>query len=392
MEYSGVSEYTGIVEPVGESSYEVAGSQSAEPVANDWSHATDEHTADNAVTPYEPAASADWASNDAEVAPTDEYAVPTYGGFDAESTGDEATGYPQYDAGASFEQPYESDENADGESMSSAPLAPANDVSALRAQLAELFGIQSGQQQEEASGYEESSYGSEEQFTGEEGFQGAEIPDQFAEPVADEMNYEQSFEPTADASGSFESADEQEQESQSDEEIMSAYLSRLLMKSPQAEAPAPTPIPTTPAPVIEELAESSAEPKTEDATRNPRRLNAEEKETLRANMDSFREIANQQARAAVAKHKSNELKNGLQTTSVVAALVTVVGIVLITAEFWTAESFRVHGIVALGISAVIWAITLMSSMKIHRLRSIERAASEMTEAFGGAETAEKLAE
>ncbi len=112
---------------------------------------------------------------------------------------------------------------------------------------------------------------------------------------------------------------------------MSSYLARLLKKTPE-QAPAPVVAPVVEEPVSDHEEETQA---SDERPRPARRLNAEEKELLRANLDSFRNLANQQARAAVANHKSNEMKSDLQITSVIAALCAVIGVVLVSAELWS---------------------------------------------------------
>ncbi len=242
--------------------------------------------------------------------------------------------------------------------------AGGGDVLSLRAQLAELFGIQATEPSDEPS--------SEPHEPATDG-----------ESPATELLEEQpgefgASEPTTDDAALY-AADDEPESTESDADIMSAYLARLLKKSPDEVGTLHS------APVQAEPDRMAGDDQNVEPAPEPqkpaRRLNAEEKETLRANLDSFRELANQQARAAVAKHKSNELKNGMQMTSVVAVLVTVVGVILVTAEFWSSQSYRIYGLACLAVAGAMGVYTLINGMRIRRLKTIERAAAELTEAL-----------
>jgi hypothetical protein len=289
---------------------------------------------------------------------------------------------PISQASESFDAEESSDADAT-ETMHSSSAAGGGDVMSLRAQLAELFGIQPSEPQHDFDQIVESG--------------DAEIrsenelpPDNFDAEIPSEP----ACEPVHAATRSF-AHDHGGTEGQSDEEIMQAYLAKLLKKTPEqlSETPSSTPLPVVAVVATPETTEPSeaASAESEDQTAEPhrlaRRLNAEEKEVLRANLDSFRELANQQARAAVAKHKSKELQSGMQTTSVVTVLAAVAGAILLTAEFWTSQSYRVYGIICLALAAGVGTYTLINGLRIRRLKAVQRAAVEMTEAFGDDEPA-----
>jgi hypothetical protein len=288
----------------------------------------------------------------------------------------------EYSTEASFDDPNTGDEPASFAKAS----AVGGDVISLRAQLAELFGLQPTPEHEETQEYADPSQEADAGFDSSTGFEspgfdstGFDETEQAAE--GDSFDGEQA---TAEYSDDADPAPSDfEERDQSDEDIMSAYLARLLKKSPEEENFAPKPM-KAPEPVAEAVSEP-AEPNHDQEVRPSRRLNAEEKETLRANLDSFRELANQHSRAAVAKHKSNELKSGMQTTSVVAVLVTLVGLILLSAEFWSSQSYRLLGLLCLAVSSGLGIYTLINGVRIGRLKAIERAAAELTEAFGADE-------
>lgn len=256
--------------------------------------------------------------------------------------------------------------------------AGGGDVLSLRAQLAELFGIQSTDPPEQPAPNSFEA-GAEDSFATDESMQ--------HDPAASfESNDQISDDQFTDGGTEEPSEVESAVGERSDEDVMSAYLARILKKSPddsftQSVPSQPEPVSDEPEPADEGI--EAQEPEQQKPTR---RLNAEEKVTLRANLDSFRELANQQARAAVANHKSNELKSGMQLTSVITVLVMVVGLILITAEFWSSQSYRVYGLLCLAVAAAVGVYTLINGIRIRRLKSIARATAELTEALGDDET------
>ncbi|QDT55025.1 hypothetical protein Pan44_30660 [Caulifigura coniformis] len=267
-----------------------------------------------------------------------------------------------------------------------APQSGAGDVLSLRAQLAEMFGLQPTVDHEENRAFDDSTPQSQYGVDSEQSFESSEFGSSGFEESASEE--EAAGETGGFTAGGFSSPGEEEHDAtgeQTDEDIMSAYLARLLKKTPEPEEHRPKPV-LAAEPVItpSEADESAQEPE----IRQARRLNAEEKETLRANLDSFRELANQQARAAVAKHKSNELKSGMQLTSVVAVLVAVVGAILLSAEFWSSQSYRVYGILCTVVAAGLGVYTLVNGVRIRRLKSIARSTAEMAEALADDEEGE----
>jgi hypothetical protein len=297
-------------------------------------------------------------------------------GFDANQ---EYSEQPEYAEETSFE------EAADPSEPARPAPAVGGDVSSLRAQLAELFGLQPTPDDEQAQDFADAGQEADNGFESS-GLEANSFSEADPSAEAEAFDGEQ---PTSEYDeAAEETASDEEEGGKSDEDIMSAYLARLLKKSPEDQEPALKPV-KAPEP-MPEAPSQPPQPVSEQEGRATRRLNAEEKETLRANMDSFREIANQQARAAVAKHKSNELKSGMQTTSVVAVLLALVGFILLSAEFWSGQSYLIYGVLCLVVSGGLGVYTLVNGIKIRRLKAIEKAAEVLTEGPGS--VGEKAAE
>lgn len=282
-----------------------------------------------------------------------------------------------------------------------------DDVMKLRAELAELFGIQPGgssgdgsELAAEATEFDESTgaapttdeYGEPIACDSPEGYVpgqsdiGVEAPeegiaqDSLEQAAVPAENVETSFDADPSTSGETNGAEE------SHEEIMSAYLDRILGRNRDSNEAAVRP-------KVHHVHEQqpAAETHHDEAEANspkqPRRLNDEEKVALRANLDSFRELANKQARAAVAKHKSNELKSGVQMTSVISVLIAVVGVVLLTAQFWSNTSYTSWGILALSIAGALGMWTFANSIKIRQLQALQHFAKDDSEGAAAPEQA-----
>ncbi len=68
----------------------------------------------------------------------------------------------------------------------------------------------------------------------------------------------------------------------------------------------------------------------DEVQRAPRKLDRAEKEALRANLDSFRTIANSQARSDVARSELRRLKVTVKVKRVFVGVSAVIGLVLIS--------------------------------------------------------------
>jgi hypothetical protein len=292
--------------------------------------------------------------------------------------------------GFQFSQSAQVDEQAwNAEAVNSG--AP-DDVLKLRAELASLFGIQPGAgpgSAEESNVEGEAAYETAAVDEATESF--SQAPVEAFEPQAQSTEFGVERAETNEVvapveSGPSESFDSDPSSTTDDlslpegpaeethEEIMSAYLDRILGRDKEPrEVTRHSLAPQSPQASTSETPHHDAE---SHAPRHARRLNDEEKVALRANMDSFRELANKQARAAVAKHKSNELKSGLQLTSVICVLIAVIGVVLLTAELWSSTSYRGIGVLTLSVAGAMGMWILANSIKIRQLQALQNFAKE----------------
>lgn len=237
-----------------------------------------------------------------------------------------------------------------------------NKSSELRSRLSEMFGInlgpsggalpESGDDQrvadasvesawEEATGASEAEYDQEEMYLDD------------AEAVADDSELEGADETVAEESIS----DDENVPIDESLDPVAAYMEQLLARTRKASAksapPAPKPVPppiapvAPPAPVVP--ADGAQEPDSdlsdEIATKTVKSVRKHEqvdKNALRANLDSFRTIANSQARSNVARSESKRLiimSQAKQIFLVSSALITVI---LISTEFWTERKYRLE--------------------------------------------------
>jgi hypothetical protein len=271
------------------------------------------------------------------------------------------------------------------ETMDGTSEQPADEVTELRARLAAMFGIEGGLQSPAEEQVEPSAWdaAAEEIPAGEEIISETPAEEAVAEATVPAKSVD-NFDSFSTEGGSSESEAKAEGEP-TDEELMKAYLDRILGRDPNASAPAPTVKTVVDAAPME--AESSTAEGEEADAKPARRMNAEEKDALRANMDSFRELANKQARAAMVTHKSNSLRSDLQMTSVVAALICVVSVVLLTAEFWSKTSYRREGFVALAVGAGVGLYMAFSAIRIRKLQALGGSNPEGTEPGNAVEAA-----
>jgi uncharacterized membrane protein YcjF (UPF0283 family) len=125
--------------------------------------------------------------------------------------------------------------------------------------------------------------------------------------------------------------------------------------SPAIEVPfpAPPPPPPTPAPT--------------------KTIAPEDKEAIRANLDSFRELANISARSAVAKHQSTKLQTVVQVKFIVLAIAMCVTVVLWIAGWFSAGSYLPYTTAAAIATMVMLADVVRTVLTISRLKSMEAA-------------------
>jgi hypothetical protein len=147
---------------------------------------------------------------------------------------------------------------------------------------------------------------------------------------------------------------------ESEDDYVTKYMEQLLARNRRTatEEPAPRPAPR-PAPVepvmpaeIRSAAATGAAPsletvEAEAAALSKRPAARPDKGQERAHIESFRELANRSARSAVAKHNSSSLRNKFLVQMIVTGVSLVVTLVLLTAPLWGGVLYFSYGVVAL---------------------------------------------
>ena len=160
------------------------------------------------------------------------------------------------------------------------------------------------------------------------------------------------------------------------DDSIAAYMERLLARNRQANAdrsssavqssylpldPKPAPLPTIDQSQVS-MAESESPP-----LRKPRKMDEAEKKSIRSNLHSFREVANQSARTAVAKSKRTQKSSSLRTMGLLNSVGWITAILLVIAEPWLDISMRREAIVVAGISLFLTGLCLYRYKEIRRL-------------------------
>jgi hypothetical protein len=296
-------------------------------------------------------------------------------------TGDEAapvTGEPT--------EPLATDEQAEHLLEPTEEPAPASAVLKLRSQLAELFGFSSGEMRlaaadrdaaSDAVPAEESSSGvlvdaaasGTDRDPGNGGSPGDAQP---AEPlVADEMNQGDTASPAAAA----------EAPQAPHEDSVASYMEQLLSRTRAESAARPGAAPVAPAPPAPPgvpAAGPAAQSAGDDVSqadsarrRAARSLPPEEREAMRANLDSFRELANISARTAVAKHASNKLKIGVQVKGVLALTSVVLAVLMVLADLTGPVSYQPYALATFGLALVMVIDFVRTMLSYSRWKGVE---------------------
>ena len=140
-----------------------------------------------------------------------------------------------------------------------------------------------------------------------------------------------------------------------------------------APPPPPTVIVAAPAAPIEapeSEADSPEQPEDqeEEVARPVRRpLQQEERDAIRGSMDSFRELANRTARAAVARHQLVKLRNTLSTKAMLAAFCGVVTVILVVPEAWGSDRYRLPALGCICITVIAALEWLRTKVRIKKL-------------------------
>ena len=118
----------------------------------------------------------------------------------------------------------------------------------------------------------------------------------------------------------------------------------------------------------------------------------EEKEALRAHLDSFRELANISARTAVAKHESKKLRTVVQVKVVLTTISVGLTAALASAHLIGNISYLPYTIAAAVVSAVMGGDTMRTLLTFYRWRSIESAGAGNADDESSDSTAETSAQ
>jgi len=160
------------------------------------------------------------------------------------------------------------------------------------------------------------------------------------------------------------------------EESIAAYMQQLLARSkPKLEVPDD---------LLQEAAASDSRtrlsaPAAHDSVSvappptPPKTIAPEDKEAIRANLDSFRELANISARSAVAKHQSTKLQTVVQIKFIVLGIAMGLTVLLWVAGWFTSGSYLPYTTAAAIASIVMLADVVRTTLAISRLKSMEAA-------------------
>jgi peptidoglycan hydrolase CwlO-like protein len=184
------------------------------------------------------------------------------------------------------------------------------------------------------------------------------------------------------------------------EDPIAAYMERLLARSRrQEEAPVPETIsldtgkpkpagaaiavlpPAEEKSLLNPLPAERATPQPLES--KPRKLGVEERDALRANLDSFRELANLSARSAVARSQSNRLQGTIQIHQYLTVAAWIATGTLLSSTLWMNSSYLIPGVLALaGALALSWR-TLMLWLELKKQENIPMASFEGIEPAAG---------
>ncbi len=162
---------------------------------------------------------------------------------------------------------------------------------------------------------------------------------------------------------------------------VAAYMEQLLARTRKSkdghaaktESPASKPAPSPVVPVVsreEPEAEHEVEVPAPLPVRQTRKLEAAEKQALRANLDSFREIANTQARSDVARSELRRLKITEKVKHIFLAISGGIALILATTELWTTRRYRIEIASAVLATAFLGYDYYRTKRRLHELELI----------------------
>ncbi len=159
---------------------------------------------------------------------------------------------------------------------------------------------------------------------------------------------------------------------------VAAYMEQLLARtrksrdSGQAKAVPAAPKPVKPVivreePKVQPISEPEPEP---EPVRQTRKLEAVDKLAMRANLDSFRTIANTRARSDVARSELRRLKITEKLKHVFLAISGGIALILISTELWTTRRYRLEMSAALLATAFLGWDYFRTQKRLRELESI----------------------
>jgi peptidoglycan hydrolase CwlO-like protein len=172
--------------------------------------------------------------------------------------------------------------------------------------------------------------------------------------------------------------------SESSGDSISDYMERLLARSRTATTRPEPPTPESarrrrPAAETEETASAAPPvpppPPLEMPTAPPKSIAPEERVALRANIDSFRELANASARSAVAKHESKKLRTMVQIKVALAIIAGGLTVLLFIANSVGRVSYGVYTLAAAFATVVMVFDLARTVLAFYRWKSVESAAT-----------------
>jgi hypothetical protein len=152
-----------------------------------------------------------------------------------------------------------------------------------------------------------------------------------------------------------------------DRDSIAAYMERLLARNRPnknrggesefrpvvAQVPTSAPIIVTPDSTLDESGSSDPAQPVAEVSREPRQpRHQQDKDAVRANLNSLREVANLSARTAIARHSGKQLKDKLLVKLLLTTACFVVGLVLLTSKWWGHGAYATYGWGALGLGIV----------------------------------------
>lgn len=272
------------------------------------------------------------------------------------------------------------------------------EVTELRSQLADMFGIpaQKPEQSEKCSSKTDPNGHEAEETTSEETSTGLSS-ERFLNL---DSQQETSIEPATPASKEQETVDPVEEqartESASDSELeeeddsVAAYMKQLLARSNRNQQPEPeTSGPKRrrsenyerPSAVANENSQANesqnSSPEVISETAKPKREKPDvDKDAVRRDMDSFRELANMSARSAVAKHSSKKIRIKLLLNLVLAVVSFGLSMVLFVTSLVTDKAYFTYAILSALVGVMTGFELLRSSVLAKRSRVVKKPTQE----------------